>query len=384
MRVGRRTTLLRPRPRAALAAALVGTLAASLLGAGPPTAAAAPAITARPVISGLVAPTWIGSPPGDSRLFVTEQRGLLHVWNGTRRRVVLDVRRLVGTDGSEQGLLSAAFHANFRRNGRFWIYLTDRSGNGRVLEHRLRDGRVVAGSRRHILSVDLGRGQTNHNGGQLVYDRGKLWIAIGDGGDGGAASQNRTVLRGKLLRLAMNRGYPYRIPADNPYAAGSRFRREIYAIGLRNPWRFTVDGRTGDVYVADVGQSRQEEIDRLPAGRPRGANFGWPRFEGTRQHSSTPLAPGTTHRRPLATYPHADNACSITGGVFVRRPHAGLHHFLYADLCGEWIGGVRPRGGDRFRDRVGVPGIVGFAHGPGGHVYVASITQGRVHRLTFR
>lgn len=384
---GRAQAAIQPSATSSRLLAVVGIAAVGIVWAlaVPADANSAPSIRLRTVATNVASPTWVGSPPRDPRLFATEQRGRLLMWKGRTRRAVLDVRRAVGASGAEQGLLGAAFHDDFAANGRFWIYFTNRAGDGRVVEYRMRGDRVVRGSARRIIDVPLGGGPTNHNGGQLWYRAGKLWLSVGDGGDGGGASQNRRVLRGKLLRLDVDRGYPYRIPRDNPYARSRSFQREIYAIGLRNPWRFALHPDTGDVLIADVGQDAREEIDRLRVGRDAGANFGWPRFEGSTRRSDAPLARGTRHHGPTAQYSHSSGGCSVTGGVVYRGAAASARgRFLYADLCQRWIAGVRPDGRGRFRVPVGVDGLVSFGYGPRGGVYAASITRGRLYRLVVR
>jgi glucose/arabinose dehydrogenase len=346
--------------------------------------AAAPRFKLRQVASGMNAPTWVGAPPGDKRLFVAEQRGVVKVRVNGTWRTFLDTRSRVSSDG-EQGLLSVAFDRNYATTKRLWIYITRGNGDGQVVEYRARGNRARPGTRRVILTIPLGEGATNHNGGMLVHGPdGHLYISVGDGGPGGDPgnhAQDRSDLRGSLLRISVARR-PYAIPSDNPFVGMSGVKTEIYAFGLRNPWRFSIDRPTGDIHVADVGQDAQEEINRLPGGKPAGANFGWRRFEGTSLYSSgTSLAGGTNHRAPLLTVSHNSGACSITGGLVYRgsRVPALRGRYLYADFCQEWIAGFNGAGKRRFRRAIGVGGISSFGEGPRRDVYVVSVTDGTVH-----
>jgi len=350
------------------------------------SAGGAPAFKVQAVASRLDQPTWVGAPNGDARLFVAERSGRLLVFVKGRKRTFLDLRGPVESAGGEQGLLAVAFHGKFASNGRMWVYYTGAGGDGRVVEYRASGNAASPRSARRILNVPLGAEADNHNGGQLAYRDGKLWISIGDGGGAGDPdnhAQDRTDLRGKLLRIDVDRGSPYRIPPNNPYGADSGFRREIYALGLRNPFRFSIDPPTGDVWIGDVGQGEREEIDRLRAGRPGGTNFGWGRFEGSLVYNAArALAAGTVHRGPAYEYTHADGACSITGGLVYRGPLMRLRgYYLYADFCKAWIGGFTGNGKQAFRRNVGVNGISAFGTGPGRHVYLASLGQGRVYRI---
>jgi hypothetical protein len=227
---------------------------------------------------------------------------------------------------------------------------------------------------------------TNHNGGNLwTTKQGQLFLSIGDGGGDGAASRNSqrmNLLMGKLIRITPRANGGYVIPRSNPFFRRSGARREIYALGLRNPWRFSIDEPTGDIWIGDVGQSAREEIDRLPGGRPAGANFGWPRTEGNRIYSNAVrLAGGTRWMRPLLDYGRADGACSVTGGVVYRGPITSLRgRYLYADFCDDEIWSTRP--GSRFvLEHDAVRGIVHFGTVAGGNVMVASVTTGKLYRI---
>ena len=226
----------------------------------------------------------------------------------------------------------------------------------------------------------------NHNGGGLAFGPdGYLYIALGDGGSGGdpqGRAQSLNTLLGKLLRIAVDAGEPYAIPGDNPLVTGSGLM-EIWAYGLRNPWRFSFDSLTGDLYIGDVGQSNWEEVDFLPAGAPGGANFGWDYREGSHNFEGDPPA-GVAFVEPVAEYAHTEG-CSITGGVVVRDPRLpelqGV--YLYGDYCTGRVWGLL-RGADGawlsqqlFEIKAN---ISSFGEGEDGSVYLVDL-QGSVYTL---
>ena len=227
-------------------------------------------------------------------------------------------------EGSEQGLLSVAFAPDYASSRRFYVYFTDNSGDQRVVEYKRASAtRADAGSARLVLRMADSEG--NHNGGLLLFGPDKhLYIGTGDGGGAGdqhgarGNAQNLASLLGKMLRIdpAASGGRPYTVPADNPFRGRGGARGEIYSYGLRNPWRFSFDRRTGDLAIGDVGQNAVEEIDFVRRGKGAGANFGWRPFEGRSRYAPGENAPG--HVPPVITRSHGDGWCSITGGVVVR------------------------------------------------------------------
>lgn len=358
--------------------------AALLLGVtGVPSADAAPAFGLRQVMSGLSQPVQLTAPRGDGRLFVVEQGGRILVQAGGRRRVFLDLRSQVRL-GAEQGLLSMAFHPGFRRNGRFFVDYTDRAGDTRVVEYRARGDRAVPGSARPVWFLD--DPYPNHNGGLLQFGPdGLLHLGMGDGGAGGDPqnrAQNPRSPFGKLLRFDVNGPRPYRVPATNPFARDRRGLPLVWALGLRNPWRYSFDRVTGDLWVGDVGQNAYEEISVLPR-RFRGvANFGWDAFEGRHRFE----AKRTLGRLvgPLVEIGHREGACSVTGGYVYRgRDVPALRgHYLYADFCADWIRTLRLAGGravDRGQRRAPRQ-ISSFGEDGRGELYVVSLL-GTVHRV---
>lgn len=312
----------------------------------------APALTLRRIASGLNQPVDLQSAPGDrTRLFVLEQPGRIRVIrNGALvERAFLDIVSRVGS-GGERGLLGLAFHPRYAENGRFFVNYTDRSGDTHIAEFRVTGDPEVAdaGSERLVLFVN--QPFSNHNGGGLAFGLdSKLYIGLGDGGSGGdplGNGQNRAALLGKLLRIDVDGASPYTVPADNPFAGQAGTRGEIWALGLRNPWRFAFDRQNGDLYIGDVGQNAREEVDVGLAARRGGENYGWNITEGTQCYSPSSGCNRTGLTGPVLDYDHGAG-CSITGGVLYRGcrmpGHAGT--YFYGDFCTGFVRSFRLQNG---------------------------------------
>jgi hypothetical protein len=338
-------------------------------------------------------PVYVTAPPGDKRrVFVVERGGRIRVLvDGKRRaRPFLDIRSKVSS-GGERGLLSMAFAPDYASSGRFYVDYTDTNGDSRIVEYRRQSAeRADPGSARELLFQR--QPEPNHNGGLLLFgpDR-KLYIGFGDGGGGGdrhgahGNAQNLGTLLGKVLRIdpLPAGGRPYGIPSDNPFAARSGARGEIWAYGLRNPWRFSFHPRTGALLIGDVGQDAVEEIDVVRGG---GANLGWRVFEGRSRYTSGESAPGAIG--PALQRFHRDGNCSITGGIVVRdRALTRLRgRYLFGDYCKGQIQSARVRGGSLRRvHRVGihVGGLSSFGEDGRHRVYAISLGGG-VYRLVQR
>lgn len=284
----------------------------------PTTTLPIPALALRQIAAGFGEPVYLAAvPDGSGRLWVLERRGVIRlVGNGEPALTVLDISARVGAGGQEQGLLGMAFHPNFAANGRAFLNYTNRDGDTVVAEFRATaDGSALdAGSERILLTIS--QPYQNHNGGQLQFGPdGNLYIGMGDGGlanDPHENGQNVASLLGKLLRISVDFGDPYTVPADNPFLDTPNARPEIWAIGLRNPWRFSFDRETGDLWIADVGQNKFEEIDFLPFAESGGANFGWDVLEGLHCFTDDKCDPTGTVL-PVVEYSH-DDGCSVTGG----------------------------------------------------------------------
>ena len=340
------------------------------------------------------APVYVTGAPGFPKLlFVVEQPGRIVVLEGGRRAgTFLDLRGLVGY-GGERGLLSVAFPPDYARSKRFYVYYTARDGSIQIDEFRRRSAsRAISGSRRPVITIPHPV-NSNHNGGQLQFLGNLLYFATGDGGSGGDPpnnAQNKNVLLGKLLRIdpRASGGKPYSVPASNPFV-GKPGGDEIYSYGLRNPFRFSFDGRR--IAIADVGQNEFEELDYTTVGRASGANFGWDAFEGfdkyKDENSGTPDPGGTV--KPIFAYPHSrGGSCSIIGGYVVRdRRLDGLRgRYVYADLCEGQLRSLVPhlkRASDDRKLGLQVASPSSFGEDQRHRLYVTSL-EGPVFRLVPR
>lgn len=311
-----------------------------------------PQIGLQKVVDGLERPLYVThAGDGSGRLYILEQPGRVRVLEDGRllETPFLDLTDRVLSRGNEQGLLGLAFSPDFRESGIFYIHYTGRPDGRTVLSRfRLRDGdprRGDAASEEVLLTVE--QPYANHNGGALLFGPdGYLYLALGDGGSAGDPenrAQNLDSLLGKILRLDVSQPGPYRIPPDNPFVGGQG-REEIWAYGLRNPWRISFDRATGDLYIADVGQNAIEEVNFQPAGSPGGENYGWRVWEGSRRYAQGE-APGAVF--PVAEYTHAEGGCSITGGYVYRGQAipALVGIYLYGDYCTGYIWGLKQQDG---------------------------------------
>jgi glucose/arabinose dehydrogenase len=336
-------------------------------------------------------PVYVTSPPGDRRrLFVVEKTGRIRVLVGGKRRAkpFLNLSHEV-TFGSEQGLLSMAFAPAYAKSGRFYVDFTDRNGDTRIQEFqrsKRNPDRAGRGSRRAILFVK--QPNPNHNGGLVLFGPDDyLYVGMGDGGvlgDPENGAQDLNSVLGKLLRIDPRPGAALS-PSSNPFV-GRPGRGEIYSYGLRNPWRFSFDRRTGDIYIGDVGQNAREEIDYAPRGGAAGRNYGWSCFEGRRRYNSSRRCPGATP--PVLDYGRGGGECSVIGGVVVRDPRlptlAG--RYVYGDYCTGVLRSFRIVNGKvTGNGRVGltVPSLSSFGEDARGRVYAVSLS-GPVYRLRAR
>jgi len=391
----------RPRPPARrVLPAAIGLLAVVGLVAGLAPAPTQAAITLRftTIASGLSRPVALANAgDGSGRLFVVEQAGRVRVITkagNLRATPFLDIRGRVSCCG-ERGLLGIAFHPRYESNRRFYVSYTDGDGALVVGEYRRTSSNRNRASttERRIIRIPH-PGYANHNGGQIAFGPdGYLYIGTGDGGGAGDPNENgqkRTTLLGKILRIAPNvssASPAYRIPSTNPYASHATYRREIWSYGLRNPWRFSFDRSTGSLWIADVGQSRYEEVNRAlrSAGGGRGANFGWDQYEGRVCFEGPCSTSGKTF--PLAVYAHGANGCSVTGGYVYRgsRYTALRGRYLFGDYCSGRIWSVRAGGDARqkpvlLRD-TGMT-ISAFGEAENGTLYVLDYGNGRVRRIS--
>lgn len=349
---------------------------------GQPAHAAEPHIILRPIVEqGLTHPLYLThAGDGTGRLYVVEQAGAIRtVINHALHTVpFLDIRERV-LSGGERGLLGLAFHPRFSDNGRLFVNYTRHPDGATVIsEFRARNERADPHSERVLLTV--AQPYANHNGGMLAFGPdGFLYIALGDGGaagDPGNRAQDKTSLLGKLLRLDVDHGTPYAIPRDNPFAAGGG-RAEIYAYGLRNPWRFSFDRATGELWLADVGQNRWEEINVVE----RGKNYGWRVMEGNHCFLPPIACKRDGLTPPRAEYRNKNPRCSITGGYVYRgRAVPALSGmYVFGDYCS---GEVMALHGDALKVLITSKlRISSFGEDEQGELYVLD-HQGGVYRIT--
>jgi len=304
------------------------------------------------VASGLAFPLYLTAPPGDPRLFVVEKGGAIRVIKSGALLPTpfLDLTGKVST-GGEQGLLGLAFDPAYATTGRFIVHYTDPAGDTRVSAFHVSTDpdRADPTSESVILTAD--QPFSNHNGGQIVFGPdGYFYLALGDGGSEGdprGTGQDLGDLLGSILRISLAGSSGYTIPPDNPFVAVSGARPEVWSYGLRNPWRFSFDRLTGDLYIGDVGQSRLEEIDVAPAaeGGGRGSNFGWNLMEGTSCYAGA-SCDTTGLALPVLEYDHTQG-CAVTGGYVYRGSAipALQGQYFYADYCSGFVRSLRMSGG---------------------------------------
>ncbi len=386
-----------------------GAVDAAIVDAGPPDAAPGPDafvndcvptagtdVRAQTIATGLDRPIFLTSPTGDARLFVAEQPGVIRliIDDTLVDTAFLDIRNIVRDTGNEQGLLGMAFHPDFALNGRLFVHYTASNGDTVIAEYQVSDDDdniADSASARIILQTD--QPYTNHNGGMIDFGPdGYLYIGLGDGGSGGDPDENgedTTTLLGSLLRIDVDGAQPYEIPADNPFAGSANGptdpRPEIWAYGLRNPWRFSFDSDTGDLYIGDVGQNQLEEIDVQPAASTGGENYGWNTMEGTACFDPGAGCDQTGRELPIAEYSHNTGACSITGGYVYRgscMPDLQGHYFV-TDFCTNIVSTLQYPNDNTLTTLSNSLGsnIASFGQDASGELYTLTLNSGIVSRI---
>ena len=337
-------------------------------------------LTLRPV-GNFNQPIYAHGPKGaPGLLYVVEREGRIKVMkNGNDRGTFLDIRNKVSCCVSERGMFSVAF-APWRQSRNFYVFFTDNRGDLRISEYKRKKGNPLRAKRKGKTLLDIAhRSAANHNGGQLQWgpdDR--LYISTGDGGTGGAPAQSKGSLLGKILRINPLGKGRYKIPAGNPFK-GKPGRDEIFALGLRNPWRFSFDRRK--IAIADVGENTTEEVDYERLRKADGANFGWNHYEGNTLINPPPIA---GHDRPIHTYSHGGGRCSITGGYVVRKRGLGSLRgkYVYGDLCTGQIRSLKARvGGARNDSATGLQRDSLHSFGVDARKNVYVIAEGKVFRI---
>ncbi|MEM6515424.1 MAG: PQQ-dependent sugar dehydrogenase [Bacteroidota bacterium] len=334
---------------------------------------------------------------GDDRLFVVERAGVIEIIdsNGNMNAApFLNIDGRVSNSGGERGLLAMAFHPDYANNGFFYVNYIDNSGDT-VISRFTRSSTDTADVTSELILLQVSQPFGNHNGGDLQFGNdGFLYISLGDGGSGGDPgnrSQTLTTLLGKMLRIDVDNisgGNNYAIPADNPFVGDSSVLPEIWAYGLRNPFKFSFDSNNGSMWIADVGQNQIEEISRVDATSTGGENYGWRCFEGTSVFSTSNGCNTIDHTPPVEEYVHSSGRCSITGGYVYRGSDfpdlQGLYFF--GDFCTNEIGVVEETTNNNYElsfiNNFSIGGVSAFGEGNDGELYVAGLSTGTIFRIT--
>jgi glucose/arabinose dehydrogenase len=336
---------------------------------------------------------------GDSRLFVVQKGGLIRILNtnGTVNTTpFLNLSTLISSDG-ERGLLGLAFHPNYTTNGYFFVNYTNTSGNTVIARYSVNSGNPDIANTTGTILMTISQPYSNHNGGSIKFGSdGYLYIAMGDGGSGGdpeGYAQNLTinasfptrVFLGKMLRIDVNSTIApfYTIPATNPYFGQSGLG-EIWATGLRNPWKFSFNRLNGDLWIADVGQGAIEEINKIVNPLPNtGINFGWRCYEGNSTYNTSGCAPSSTMTFPFAQYARSGGACSVTGGYFYTGstyPNFQNKYF-FTDYCDDKIRMVNSAGVITTTTSFSGNNFVTFGEDVNGELYIAGISSGTIYKI---
>ncbi len=341
---------------------------------------------------GLQKPTALVDPQdGSGRLLILEQSGRIRWIENSQvlEQPFLDIRAKIAIGGSEQGLLGIALDPQYAENGTFYLDYTDLNGNTVIARYQRGADPLQAEAESEQVLLTIAQPYANHNGGQLAFGPdGYLYIGMGDGGSAGDPhnnAQNPAQLLGKILRIAVRGEETYSIPPDNPYAAGGG-AQEVWALGLRNPWRFSFDRQSGDLYVADVGQNLYEELNLISAGQQRpGLNFGWDYYEGQHAYDERVSLDPSTLVWPVFEYAH-DQGCSITGGYVYRGTQLPEWNgiFLFGDYCSGLVWGALQQADGAYRTQqlfqIG-GNLSAFGQDAYGEVYALDYLNGQVLKL---
>lgn len=348
------------------------------------------AIQVQEVTSGLDTPVKVVSAyDGSNRIFIVEKEGTVSVvLDGVvQEGTFLAIQERVGSEGSEQGLLGLAFHPDFASNGLFFVNYTDTAGNTVISRFETSDDGTTANPDSESILMTIEQPAANHNGGHLLFGPdGYLYIGTGDGGGSGDTydnAQNGSTLLGAMLRIDVDSGDPYGIPEDNPFVGDDAVLDEIWAIGLRNPWRYDFDSETGDLYIADVGQNQIEEVNVQPAASNGGENYGWPIMEGFSCFEAEECdQSGLT--LPVTQYTH-DLGCSVTGGNVYRGGSfpAMQGVYFYSDFCSGNVWGLLNVNGEwqsRLLLETGY-NVSSFGEDEAGEVYLVDMNSGTLYQV---
>jgi len=350
-------------------------------------------VVLEPIASNIARPVAMAhANDGSGRLFIAEQRGIIRIWDGSTILATpfLDIDSLVSCCG-EQGLLGLAFHPDHESNGHFFVYYTDNGGDTVVARYTVSADPNVADPASSQVVLNQSQPYSNHNGGQIAFgpDR-KLYIGLGDGGSGGDpldSGQDLLSWLGAILRLDVD-SLPYSIPPDNPFVGNPDALDEIWAWGLRNPWRFSFDRTTGDLFIGDVGQGSWEEVNLQPAASAGGENYGWRLMEGNHCYNPPTDCNDGSLILPVLEYSHGSGRCSINGGYRYRGllSYDLYGDYIFGDYCtGEiWAATVDATGAwsSTLLTTVGASfSLTTFGEDEDGEIYVGSIAGGMVYKI---
>lgn len=356
------------------------------------TTRAAALIQLQPIASGLDRPiSMANAADGSARLFVVEQTGAIRIYDGAQllNEPFLDLTPFVSCCG-ERGLLDVAFPPDYESSGRFYVTYTAVNGNVVLARYNVTEDPNIANDDSAFNVLVIPHPGFNHNGGQIRFGPdGYLYMGVGDGGglngDVEDDAQNLQVLLGKILRLDVSGSGAYAVPPDNPFVADSNALDEIWAYGLRNPWRFSFDSATGDLFIADVGEHTYEELNYQPAGGPGGENYGWNRMEATTCFDPPEDCDDGNLTYPVLYYEHGGTHCSITGGYTYRGEIVDslTGVFLYADFCSGRIWSAYESGGDwRSIELFDAPFFLPtFGQDEAGELYVTDLNNGVLYQI---
>lgn len=352
-----------------------------------------PKIELAQVVGGLTKPVTITAMPdvADKRLFVVEQDGLIRTVKADKTldaTPFLDIKSKVKSSG-EMGLLGLAFHPNVADNRYFYVNYVDKNQATVIARYTISKTTGLGDPSSEKILLKISQPYPNHKGGNVAFGPdGYLYIGMGDGGSGGDPEnrgQNKNELLGKMLRINVDSGDTYAIPADNPYANGGA-KPEIWALGLRNPWRFSFDRKTGDLYIADVGQGDYEEINLQKAGSKGAENYGWRCYEGVHEYKTDGCQSAESYVKPIVEYNHTEGRCSVTGGYAYQgsKYPALTGKYFYADFCGGQLYYAEQASGTWTVVSAGSTGhqVSTFGEDSSGEVYLANYGTGVIYQIT--
>lgn len=350
--------------------------------------------------TGLTRPLDIAFPPNDRRMFVVEQRGLIKIVDTTgivKPIPFLSITDRINSSGNEQGLLGMVFHPDYPRTPWFFVNYTNRQGDTHISKFKVSPTDPnIADPSSEVVLLFVDQPRSNHNAGDLNFGPdGYLYFGLGDGGGAGDMwnnAQTDTTLLGKMIRIDVSNDSLYSIPVDNPFVNDTAYLPEIWAKGLRNPWKFSFDRKNGDMWIADVGQNDWEEINFQSANSTGGENYGWRCYEGFDTYNLANCGPDSIFTDPVHVYPHQNQDCSVTGGYVYKGCDYPLLYgsYLYSDYCSGRIWALSAcdtcPSGWRNRELLNFTNqeLGTFGEDNNGEIWIAGLSSGRVYRLVER